>query len=148
MNCRSPKVDTKDRPCFKCGKKGHMAINCSAKPVNLTETEKSGHMLMVEECFGFTDEGGYEDEDEEFDDEPEGIAMAASFQKAIGTNDPRLHVSRSALPTVQRGAVWKISDSSTLMMEADPPISPPQPPRVPLSLVVKVPGSVDAMPIH
>ena len=57
---------------------------------------------MLEESFGFIDDVGFGGEDEEFD-ERDGRAMAASFQKAIETNDPRLHVARSALPAVQRG---------------------------------------------
>ena len=95
-----------------------MAINCNAKPVNFAESETPGHTLMCEEFFGFLDGGGFEHEEEELEEQGRR-AVAASFQKAIHTNEPRLPVICSAPPAVKRGVVWKISDSSTLMVNTD-----------------------------
>ena len=69
MNCRAPKVDAKDRPCFRCGGKGRMAINRKApqvKHTNLLEAGDPTHVSVLFFVFGRLErEEGAQMEDEE-----------------------------------------------------------------------------------
>ena len=38
-DCRGAKRDAKDRPCFRCGEKGHISRDCKKKMMNVAEVQ-------------------------------------------------------------------------------------------------------------
>ena len=44
--CRGARVETKDRPCFNCSEKGHLARNCT-KPKAVNQVEASAEAANV-----------------------------------------------------------------------------------------------------
>ena len=44
LKCLHPAVDFKDRPCFKCGKKNHLAKDCKEKLAGVNEERRIGSL--------------------------------------------------------------------------------------------------------